>query len=73
MKNYKIVSVKKRNPFICFFSINEWRVGVECDGKVKFYNCWASTASPTKDRLVWDLERKLGDGIDAAVGTVITK
>ena len=55
----KIVSIKKRNWFARIFTINEWKVGVEVNGRIKYFNCWGGLDYPSMDNILWDLGRKL--------------
>lgn len=69
----KIIKIKKRNAFVCFWSINEWNVWVEHDGKIYKYKCYANVANPNKSVLLWDLRNKLRFDInlEELVGTEI--
>jgi len=37
----EILMVKKRNPFICFFTTKQWEVTVLHQDKMKKLKCWA--------------------------------
>ncbi len=55
----KIVSIQKRHPVACLFGINHWRVGVETDGKIGYFNCWAGIDEPREAHLLWSLKEKM--------------
>jgi hypothetical protein len=55
----KIVSIKKRNWFMRFLSLNHYRVGIKYDCGIKYYNVWAGLQSPNESSLLWDLKNKI--------------
>lgn len=51
-----ITSVKKRNAFLCYFSIEEWKVSIKLsNGETATYNCWGHTAA----QILFSLEQKI--------------
>lgn len=68
----KIISIKKRNPFVSFFTVEKFKVGVQMeDGTIRCVNAWGGiTEIPDLDKIIWDVKTQIGNGdkIESLIG-----
>lgn len=58
----KILSAKKRNAFMTFLDIHQWRCEIIDDSGVKkTVNAWASVEDPSVSSLQWDINNRYGN------------
>jgi len=58
---WQVKSIKKRNPFICFFTFKYWKVILDYKGKKIVFNCYAGISYPEED-IMDEIERKIKNG-----------